>query len=120
MGKDYIKIENIDIWARVGVLKHERIKGQLFNLDVVLWSDFDSCVEKDDLSQTIDYSILVNLIRSHAERFSCYTIEKYSNVIINLLIESFNPDRIKIILMKCHPPINGFNGNVSITRFYKK
>ena len=33
----YLKIKNIKLWARVGVLEEERQLGQLFNLDVFLW-----------------------------------------------------------------------------------
>ena len=64
MEKNYIKIENIDIWARVGVLKQERFFGQLFSLDIYFWADFDTCVEQDDINQTIDYSEIISIIRT--------------------------------------------------------
>ena len=37
----YLKIKDIKLWARVGVLEQERDLGQLFSLDVFLWSDFE-------------------------------------------------------------------------------
>ena len=120
MEKNYIKIENIDIWARVGVLKDEQLLGQLFSLDVYLWADFETCLDQDDVNQSIDYVKVIDVIRAHAQGFSCSTIEKYSSVLINLLKEKFNPNGIKIILKKCNPPILGFNGNVSIIRDYKR
>ena len=120
MENNYIKIENIDIWARVGVLKQERFLGQLFSLDVYFWSDFDTCVEQDDINQTIDYSEIISIIRTHAEYFSCCTVEKYSAVLMDLLKERFNMNRIKIVLKKQNPPIVGFNGNISIMRVYEK
>jgi len=36
----YLKIENIKLWARVGVLDEERELGQLFTLDIFLWLKF--------------------------------------------------------------------------------
>ena len=120
MEKDYIKIENIDVWARVGVLKQEQRLGQLFSLDVFLYADFDNCVDQDDINQTIDYVEVIELIRSHSKKFKCLTIEKYSVVLINLLKRSFDIDGIKIVIKKCNPPIIGFNGSVSITRVYEK
>ena len=36
----FLKIENIKLWARVGVLDEERELGQLFTLDIFLWTDF--------------------------------------------------------------------------------
>ena len=43
MKKNFLKIEKIELWTRVGVLEQERKLGQLFNLDILLWSDFDEC-----------------------------------------------------------------------------
>ena len=120
MEKNYIKIENIDVWARVGILKQEQRLGQLFSLDVFLYADFDNCLDQDDINQTIDYVEVIELIRSHSKKFKCLTIEKYSVVLINLLKRSFDIDGIKIVIKKCKPPIIGFNGSVSITRVYEK
>ena len=120
MEKNYIKIENIDIWARVGILKQEQRLGQPFSMDVFLYADFDNCVDRDDINQTIDYVEVIELIRSHSRKFKCLTIEKYSAVLINLLKRSFDIDGIKIVIKKCNPPIIGFNGSVSITRVYEK
>ena len=120
MKKDFLKIEKIELWARVGVLDHERNLGQLFNLDILLWSDFDACSENDDINATLDYSLIIQKIKSHSKNFSCFTIEKYSEEIIKIIQREFNPDRIKIILTKCNPPIDGFKGKVSIVKFFEK
>ena len=39
----FLKIENIKLWSRVGVLDEERKLGQLFTLDIFLWTDFEKC-----------------------------------------------------------------------------
>ena len=120
MKKNFLKIEKIELWARVGVLEKERKFGQLFNLDILLWSDFDECSENDDIKKTLDYSLIIHKVKSHSKNFSCFTIEKYSDEIIKIIQRGFNPDRIKIILTKCQPPIEGFNGKVSIVKFFEK
>ena len=51
----FLKIENIQLWARVGVLQEERELGQLFSLDIFLWTDFEKCTENDDIKKTVDY-----------------------------------------------------------------
>ena len=43
----FLKIENIKLWARVGVLDEERELGQLFILDIFLWTDFEACTVND-------------------------------------------------------------------------
>ena len=120
MKKNFLKIEKIDLWARVGVLEHERKLGQLFQLDILLWSDFDKCSDNDDIKATLDYSLIIQKVKSHSKNFSCFTIEKYSEEIIKIIQTGFNPDRIKIILTKCKPPIDGFKGKVSIVKFFEK
>jgi len=120
MKKNFLKIEKIELWARVGVLEQERKLGQLFNLDILLWSDFDECSESDDIKATLDYSLIIQKVKSHSKKFSCFTIEKYSEEIIKIIQSGFDPDRIKIILTKLNPPIDGFNGKVSIVKFFEK
>tara|TARA_B100000579_G_C22780560_1_gene829044 strand:+ start:1135 stop:1521 length:387 start_codon:yes stop_codon:yes gene_type:complete len=120
MKKDYLKIKGIDLWARVGVLEKERKFGQLFNLDIYIWFNFDESSKNDDLGASIDYSIIIKKIKEHSKKFSCLTIENYSEEIIKIIQSGFNPDRIKICLTKCQPPIDGFNGKVSIVKFFEK
>ena len=112
----FLKIENIKLWARVGVLDEERELGQLFNLDVFLWTDFDKCTANDDINKTVDYSKLVEILKDQSKKICCFTIEKYSNTILEIINQEFKLSKIKIILTKCNPPITGFDGKVSIIR----
>ena len=120
MEDTFLEIKDIKIWAKVGVLTKEREFGQLFSLDVSLWSDFTDCSNTDDLNSTIDYALLINNIKTHSINFSCFTIEKYSSEILKIIVEKFNPERIKIKLTKCNPPIAGFTGEVSIVRSFNR
>ena len=115
----YLKIKDIKLWARVGVLEKERDLGQLFSLDVFLWSDFENCTQNDDIKSTIDYSKLVEILKYQSKKICCLTIENYSNEILKIIVEEFQLSRIKIILTKCKPPITGFDGEVSIVRVFE-
>ena len=112
----FLKIENIQLWARVGVLEEERELGQLFSLDILLWSDFERCTADDDIKKTVDYSKLVEILKGQSRKIYCFTIEKYSNSILEIINSEFKLSKIKIILTKCNPPIIGFDGKVSIVR----
>lgn len=120
MEEAYLKIKNLELWVRVGVLDSERNFGQLYSIDLYLWKDFKACTKNDDINSTIDYSILIKDIRDHSKRYSCFTIEKYSDTLVNLIKEKSDPDRIKLVLTKCNPPILGFEGEVSIIRNFRK
>ena len=112
----FLKIENIKLWARVGVLDKERELGQLFILDIFLWTDFEKCTVNDDIKKTVDYSKLVQILKDQSKKIYFYTIEKYSNAILEIIDQEFKISKIKIILTKCNPPITGFDGKVSIVR----
>ena len=116
----FLKIENIKLWARVGVLDEERKLGQLFSLDIFLWTDFEKCTANDDIQKTVDYSKLVKILKKQSKKIYCYTIEKYSIAILEVIDNEFNLSKIKIILTKCNPPITGFDGRVSIIRILEK
>ena len=115
----FLKIENIKLWARVGVLDEERELGQLFILDIFLWTDFEKCTVNDDIKKTVDYSKLVQILKDQSKKIYCFTIEKYSNSILEIINSEFKLSKIKIILTKCNPPITGFDGKVSIVRILK-
>jgi len=112
----FLKIENLQLWARVGVLDEERQLGQLFSLDIFLWTNFEKCTANDDIKKTVDYSKLVQILKDHSKKIYCFTIEKYSNAILEVIDQEFKLSKIKIILTKCNPPIIGFDGQVSIVR----
>ena len=115
----YLKIKNIKLWSRVGVLEQERELGQLFNLDVFLWRDFDNCIQNDDIKKTVDYAKLVEILKYQSKKICCFTIERYSDEILKIINDEFQLNRIKIILTKCKPPIIGFDGEVSIVRIFE-
>ncbi len=116
----FLKIENIKLWARVGVLDEERKLGQLFSLDIFLWTNFEKSTANDDIKKTIDYSKLVQILKGQSKRIYCFTIEKYSNEILEIIDKEFKLSKVKIILTKCNPPITGFDGKVSIVRILEK
>ena len=94
----FLKIENIKLWARVGVLDEERKLGQLFSLDIFLWSDFEECTENDDVRKTVDYSKLVQILKDQSKKIYCFTIEKYSNAILEIIDQEFKISKVIIIL----------------------
>ena len=81
-----------------------------------MWTDFQKCTLNDDIKKTADYSKLVQILKDQSKKIYCFTIEKYSKAILEMIDQEFNLSKIKIILTKCNPPITGFDGKVSIVR----
>ena len=85
-----------------------------------MWTDFEKCTINDDIKETVDYSKLVQILKDQSKKINCFTIEKYSNAIIEIIDQEFELSKIKITLTKCNPPITGFDGKVSIVRILEK
>ena len=111
-----INILDINLWAHVGVLEDERLFGQSFLLDIVLWVDTNEAAINDKLSSTIDYSLAVSSIQKLALEIQCHTIEYFSESILARLEKLYGKIPMEISLKKCSPPITGFKGSVSIKR----
>jgi len=92
----FLKIENIKLWARVGVLDEERELGQLFSLDIFLWTDFEKCTVNDDIKKTVDYSKLVQILKDQSKKIYCFTIEKYSNLILEIIDKELSFLKLKL------------------------
>jgi dihydroneopterin aldolase len=55
---DWIRIAGLRVRGNHGVLEHERLTGQDFVIDVVLWLDTAPAAASDDLSLTADYGTI--------------------------------------------------------------
>ena len=69
-------------------------------------------------TKTVKYKMaeLVQILKDQSKKIYCFTIEKYSNEILEIIDQEFKLSKVKIILTKCNPPITGFDGKVSIVR----
>ena len=47
-----IRVQDVNLWAHVGVLEQERVLGQAFLLDFKIWLDVDRAEAEDDLFAT--------------------------------------------------------------------
>src|SRR6266446_1131422 len=53
---DRISLLGLRAFGRHGVLPEERVAGQEFIIDAVLWLDFRPAAASDDLTQTVSYA----------------------------------------------------------------
>lgn len=114
---DVIRIDDLCLWAHVGVLEHERRDGQWFRLDLALHLDLSGAAALDALEATADYSLAVNALQVLAAEIRCQTIEHFSERVFEVLESLYGALPMHLRLSKCSPPIAGFNGTVSIERW---
>jgi len=114
---DVIHIDDLRLWAHVGVLEHERRDGQWFRLDLSLHLDVSTAAASDSLEATADYSLAVSALQGLAAEIHCLTIEHFSERVFEVLESLYGVLPMHLCLSKCSPPIAGFNGTVSLERW---
>lgn len=117
---DIIQVDNLRLWAHVGVLDFEREQGQWFRVDLELHLDLSASASADSLSATADYSLGIQALQRLAAKFSCHTLEHFSERMFEVLEELYGPLPMHLQLSKCDPPIPGFAGTVSLQRWRRK
>ena len=113
---DAIHIRELMLWAHVGVLEHERRKGQWFSLDITLWQDLSVAGESDDLAASLDYSRAIIALQELSRGLVCQTIEHFSDRVLDQLERLYGPVPVRLELRKCAAPVPGFSGVVAVER----
>ena len=117
---DIIRVEDLRLWAHVGVLDREREHGQWFRVDLELHLDFSAAAAADSLGATADYSLAVQALQRLAAEICCQTLEHFSECMFAELEGLYGPLPMHLWLRKCDPPIHGFMGTVSLERWRRK
>jgi dihydroneopterin aldolase len=103
-----IKLINIAVHARHGVLDEERRLGQPFYIDLHCHLAEGHRVRDDELSTTVDYSALFNLVRSIAEGQPCRLLETLAERIAKAVLEGFPlVAEVEIEVRKPAAPLGG-------------
>jgi dihydroneopterin aldolase len=113
---DAIHIQDLRVWAHVGVLERERLEGQWFSLDLTLLVDLEVAARSDALTDTADYSLAVQAVQALASELRCRTIEHFSERVLNRLDDLYGAVPMRVLLRKTTPPIPGFSGTVAVER----
>ncbi len=111
-----IHVNDLRLWAHVGVMEHERREGQWFSLDFSLWLDLDQSSVDDDLGSTADYSLAITGLQRLSCELRCLTIEHFSERVLQLLEDLYGPVPMRVLLRKCAAPVPGFSGSVAVER----
>lgn len=95
-----IEIKGLEMWARHGVMEHEREVGNKFKVDVTLTADLSKAMETDSIEDTVNYARVAEII----EREMSIPSRLLENVLW----------RIKRSIISAFPSITG--GYVAVTK----
>ena len=104
MGK--ISLEGLAFYSYHGYHEVEREKGNHFELNITVDTDFSAAAENDDLTQTVDYEKLYAIAKEEMANTSKLLEHVVNNIGKRILKES-GVKEVEVSLSKFNPPING-------------
>ncbi|MBL7852486.1 MAG: dihydroneopterin aldolase, partial [Cyclobacteriaceae bacterium] len=102
-----ISLEGLEFHAYHGVYPHERSSGNKFEVDVLVETNIDPSAFQDDLSGTLNYESLYEVIREEMEKPS-KLLERVGQSMATAILDKFPQAlSVTITIAKFNPPIGG-------------
>ncbi len=89
MNHDRIVLADMVFQARHGVLDHEKVTAQRFEVDVELFLDLQPAGLEDDLARTLDYGHVYETVRTIVESTTFDLIEALGEAIAHELLADY-------------------------------
>jgi len=97
---DQIHIEQLEIFARVGVPEKERATPQRLTVSITLWPKQDTRDSGDQIGRTVNYSAVAEEARSFARDQSVNLIETLADRLATHLLGTFPIRKLTVELRK--------------------
>jgi len=114
-----VALEGLEFHAFHGVYPHERESGNYFEVDIAVETDFSEAAKHDDLSGTVDYEVLFQIIRAEMDRPSKLLEPVVENIANDVMKRYASALSVEVKLSKLNPPI-GAKCRKSIVSVLKK
>jgi len=95
-----IHIEQLKVFAKIGVLRAERRRRQRLVLNMTLWPARDLRDIEDAVTRTVDYSALCQETKNFVSRNSPKLLETLANDLATHLLRKFRVRKISIEVRK--------------------
>lgn len=113
MGK--ITVEGIQLRAYHGCMQEEAVVGGNYIVNVVIETDFTEAAKTDDLSKTIDYVDVYNIVKTEMAIRS-KLIEHVAQRIVDSMKKNISRVfSVEVTVIKLNPPIKGYVEKTSVT-----
>lgn len=117
---DSIEITGIRAYGYTGYLPEERVLGQWFEVDLVLWLDLAPAGQSDNIEETLDYRQAIAIVKQQIATAKFALIEKLAATIAEEILSREKVQKIQIKLSKPAAPIPDFGGKITIALIRSK
>jgi dihydroneopterin aldolase len=101
---DRLRLVGMSFMGRHGVLPHEQLEAQPFEVDLVLHTDLGAAGMSDDLADTTDYGSLFDLTAAIVEGRSFGLIEALAAAIARATLAATDPARVDAVEVRVRKP----------------
>jgi len=107
-------VEGINLYCYHGCLEEEAKIGADYIVDVIMETNFKEAAKADDLSKTIDYVIVYNIVKAQMAIRSKLIESVGQRIVEDLKKEFVTLKKLEVKITKLNPPMNGNVDKVSI------
>lgn len=105
---DKIIMKNLSFYGFHGVLGEENKLGQKFIVDAVIYADLEKACSSDDVSDTVNYAEVYEIIQYQVTIKQYKLIEALAQSIINEIFQKHpRVQEIELTVKKPQAPVNG-------------
>ncbi len=104
---DRISLKNMVFYGSHGTLEAERELGQLFEIDVDLWTDLEPPGRQDEISLSLDYRTAYQIVERIATERSYALLEALAAAIGRSLLSELPVEQVTVRVRKPRVPIRG-------------
>jgi len=104
-GGDSIELRGLRLLGAHGALAEERQRPQPFEVDVDLRSDLSAAAASDELSSTVDYGQVLEVVKAVVEGPHVSLLERLAGKIAESLLEVPGVAEVEVAVRKLRPPV---------------
>ena len=105
--KAEVKLEGLDFYAYHGFYVQEQQIGNHFSVDVVVHFEYTQSLEKEELTQTVDYSALCEFVQEEMIVTTKLLETLAERIIDRIFILDSSITHVEVSVSKYNPPIGG-------------
>jgi 7,8-dihydroneopterin aldolase/epimerase/oxygenase len=112
MSDDRLSLIGMRFLGRHGVHPEEKVSEQPFEVDLVLHADLSEAADRDELSATVDYGAMFDLVRAIVENRSFDLIEALAGAIAAAVLDATDPERVSAVEIRVRKPEAPIDGDL--------
>lgn len=113
-----VELKGLHFKAYHGYYEEERERGNHFEINISVKTDFEAAAVNDDLSKAVDYENLYAIIKKEMQVSSALLESVVVRIANRIFDEIAQVESVKVSLSKLNPPIRGECQEAKVT--YKK